>query len=63
MTRVTSARAECDVVHVSLSGLTFSGIIKLQPDARYSHRVCAGAYAYSINAFGVGGVRLVVWGV
>src|ERR671910_744562 len=42
MTRESPARAECDVVHVSPSGLTFSGIVELQPEARDSHRVCQG---------------------
>jgi hypothetical protein len=63
MTGETPARAECDLIHVSPSGLTFSRIVKLQPNARDSHRVCAGAFVHSINAFGVGRVRLVVWGV
>ena len=63
MTRETPARAECDSLHVSPSGITFSRKVKLQPEARDSHRVCAGAFVHSINAFGVGCVRLVVWGV
>ena len=53
MARETSARAECDGLHVSPSGLTFSGIVELQPEARDSHRMCAGAFVHSINAFGV----------
>jgi hypothetical protein len=63
MTRETPARAECDCIHVSPSGLTFSRIVELQPEARDSHRVCAGAFVHSIDALGVGRVRLVVWGV
>jgi hypothetical protein len=63
MTRETPARTECDSLHVSPSGITFSRKVKLQPEARDSHRVCAGALVHSINAFGVGCVRLVVWGV
>jgi hypothetical protein len=47
MTRETPARTECDVVHISPSGITFSGIVKLQPEARDSHRVCAGAFVHS----------------
>ena len=53
MTRESPARAECHFVHVSPSGLTFSGIVELQPEARDSHRMCAGAFVHSINAFGV----------
>ena len=63
MTRETPTRAECDLVHFGPSGITFSRKVKLQPEARDSHRVCAGAFVHSINAFGVGCVRLVVWGV
>ena len=63
MTRETPARAECDRLHVSPSGITFSRKVKLQPEACDSHGVCGGAFVYSIDAFGVGRVRLVVRGV
>jgi hypothetical protein len=63
MTRETPARAECDFIHVSPSGITFSRKAKLQAEARDSHRVCAGAFVHSIDAFGVGSVCLVVWGI